>query len=99
MAKITSAYFPPGDHVTINGGSYHGVPLAGKTGVVRGHADMAQDDVMTVVDLHKDHHFKVPNGTANPPHHLTGQPIHGHSGPEPREFPITHVEVPTSCLS
>lgn len=98
MAKVSTSYFQPGDRVTIGSGSYHGVDLTGKTGVVRGHADLAKDDVMTVVDLDEKHHFKVPNGTANPPNPLTGQPIHGQH-PEPREWPIIHVEVPTSCLS
>lgn len=97
MAKVTSAYYPPGEKVTVKSGTYQGKDLAGMTGVVRGHNDMAQDDVVHVVDLHEDHHFTVPNGTPNPPGQYGGN-VHGPEGPQPREWPITYVEVPLSCL-
>ena len=91
--------YPVASKVTITSGSYQGVALEGKIGRVRGFTDLAKADIIHVVDLDAEHCFKVPNGTGNPPSPLNGAPIWGLSGPEPREFPITYVEIPASCLS
>lgn len=85
--------FPVGKKVTITGKSP--VPVAGsaddhtgKTGKVRAYTDLAQEDIIHVIDLDEPMSVFLPNQPQFDP--ATGAKLPGHQ--------VHWIEVPASCL-
>jgi hypothetical protein len=87
-----AALFPIGKQVTVTAKSP--VPVAGsadaigKTGKVRGYADLAKDDVIHIVDLDEPIFVYLPGMPQFDPQ--TGEKLQGHK--------VEWVEAPGSCL-
>jgi hypothetical protein len=86
--------FPVGKKVKVTARSQ--VPVAGsgddhtgKTGKVRGYTDLANEDVIHIVDLDEPLFVHLPNQPQFDP--MTGASLRGHQ--------VDWIEVPASCLS
>lgn len=81
MAK---AMYKVGSKVTVASG-----PNQGKSGKVRGYTDLAQDDIVHVIDLDEPMFVHHPNDPKFDP--ITGQQTKGHQ--------VDWIEAPASTLS